>query len=187
MPLVGRRQPDRRAHRARAIASLLREHLADDDVLAGYADRLADPALPAELRGYLAGSLDLVLRIPDTDGEARFAVVDYKTNWLGPDGEELTAWHYRPAALADEMRRAHYPLQALLYIVALHRYLRWRLPGYDPARHLAGVAVPVRAGHDRRRRPRRVDGQPCGVFAWRPPPALVVALSDLLDRGPVVA
>ena len=31
------------------------------------------------------------------------------------------------------MIRAHYPLQALLYGVALHRFLRWRLPGYDPA------------------------------------------------------
>ena len=37
------------------------------------------------------------------------------------------------------MERAHYGLQALLYTVALHRYLRWRLRGYDPARHLAGV------------------------------------------------
>ncbi len=37
------------------------------------------------------------------------------------------------------MIAAHYPLQALLYSVALHRYLRWRLPGYDPERHLGGV------------------------------------------------
>ena len=28
-----------------------------------------------------------------------------------------------------------------------------------------------------------VDGAPCGVFAWRPPSALVEALSDVLDRG----
>ncbi len=26
-----------------------------------------------------------------------------------------------------------------------------------------------------------VDGEPCGVFSWRPPVALVEALSDLLD------
>ena len=70
---------------------------------------------------------------------SRFAVVDYKTNWLAPPGEELTAWHHRPAALAAEMQHAHYGLQALLYTVALHRYLRWRLPGYDPERNLAGV------------------------------------------------
>ena len=37
------------------------------------------------------------------------------------------------------MQHAHYALQALLYTVALHRYLRWRLPGYDPERNLAGV------------------------------------------------
>ena len=30
------------------------------------------------------------------------------------------------------MQRHHYALQALLYLVALHRYLRWRVPGYDP-------------------------------------------------------
>jgi exodeoxyribonuclease V beta subunit len=29
----------------------------------------------------------------------------------------------------------------------------------------------------------QVDGRPCGVFAWRPPDGLVVALSDLLDAG----
>ena len=40
---------------------------------------------------------------------------------------------------AVEMERAHYGLQALLYSVALHRYLRWRLPDYDAERHLAGV------------------------------------------------
>ena len=34
---------------------------------------------------------------------------------------------------------AHYPLQALLYGVALHRFLRWRLPDYDPERHLGGT------------------------------------------------
>ena len=37
------------------------------------------------------------------------------------------------------MVEAHYPLQALLYNVALHRYLRWRQPGYDPAAQLGGV------------------------------------------------
>ena len=37
------------------------------------------------------------------------------------------------------MRRAHYPLQAMFYLVALHRYLRWRIPGYDPAVNLGGA------------------------------------------------
>ena len=128
---------------------MLDAHVGSDDPLAGYADRLRDPAFGGQLRGYLTGSLDSVLRLRD-DGVARFAVVDYKTNWLGAEGEDLTAWHYRPSALATAMQRAHYPLQALFYVVALHRYLRWRLPGYRPDEHLAGRAVPVPAGDDRR-------------------------------------
>jgi exodeoxyribonuclease V beta subunit len=194
-----------------AVAELLRRHIPPDDPLAGYADRLADPALADTFRGYLSGSVDLVLRVPgepppsvvsappnapsgdrkrlasveDTTAGARFAVIDHKTNWLGGD-EALSAWHYRPAAMAEAMMRAHYPLQALLYTVALHRYLRWRLRGYDPDRNLAGVLYLFLRGMTGADTP-TVAGQPCGVFAWRPPTALVVALSDLLDRGRVAA
>ncbi|MGI8759318.1 MAG: UvrD-helicase domain-containing protein, partial [Acidimicrobiales bacterium] len=121
------------------IGALLDEHLAPGDVLAAYGERLGDPTLHGHLRGYLSGSLDVVLRVRGPGGAPRFAVVDYKTNRLGAYGEELSAWHYRPHALVEAMGRAHYPLQALLYTVALHRYLRWRLPGYQPERNLAGV------------------------------------------------
>ncbi len=160
------------------IGRLLSTHLPAGDPFAGYAARLVDPLLQTGLRGFLSGSLDLVLRTPD----GRYAVVDYKTNWLGAEGEPLSAWHYRPAALLHAMYAAHYPLQALLYIVALHRYLRWRLPAYDPERDLAGVLYLFVRGMVGPETP-RVDGEPCGVFGWSPPTPLVEALSDLLDRG----
>ena len=130
-----------------------------------------------------------MLRIPGDPGGGgadRFAVVDHKTNWLGVGEEPLSAWHYRPAAMAEAMQRAHYPLQALLYTVALHRYLRWRLRGYDPDRNLGGVLYLFLRGMTGADTP-TVDGQPCGVFAWRPPTPLVLALSDLLDQGRVAA
>ncbi len=41
-----------------------------------------------------------------------------------------------------------YPLQATLYLVALHRYLRWRLRGYDPDVHLDGAAYLFLRGMD---------------------------------------
>ncbi len=160
------------------IGRLLATHLPAGDPFAGYAPHLADPGLASGLRGYLSGSLDLVLRTPDK----RYAVVDYKTNWLGIEGEPLSAWHYRPAAVLDAMYAAHYPLQALLYTVALHRYLRWRLPAYDPGRDLAGVLYLFVRGMVGPATP-QVDGEPCGVFGWRPPAPLVEALSDLLDGG----
>ena len=47
-------------------ARLLAQHLPADDPLAAYVDRLTDAALGRQsLRGYLSGSLDVVLRIPD--------------------------------------------------------------------------------------------------------------------------
>jgi exodeoxyribonuclease V beta subunit len=176
MPLVGGDAPSGRLTLG-AIGAVLREHLPDGDPLAGYAQRLEDPALRPSLRGYLTGSIDLVVRAGN-----RFALADYKTNWLGAPGEELTVWHHRPAVLASEMQRAHYALQALLYTVALHRYLRWRLPDYDPERNLAGVLYLFVRGMVGPDTP-AVDGTPCGVFAWRPPAALVEELSDVLDRG----
>ncbi len=183
LPVVGGDQPTGELD-VGALAAVLDAHIAPDDPLAGYASRLREPAFHQRIRGYLTGSLDAVLRVRGGDGGQRFAVVDYKTNWLGSDGDDLSAWHYRPAALAKAMQHAHYPLQALFYVVALHRYLRWRLPGYDPSEHLAGVLYLFLRGMTGASVP-RVAGQPCGVFAWRPAPALVVAVSDLLDRGAV--
>jgi exodeoxyribonuclease V beta subunit len=163
-----------------AIASVLRRHLAGGDPLAGYAERLGDPELRHAVRGYLTGSIDLALRVPGP--VPRFAVVDYKSNWLAAASEELTIGHHRPAALAAEMQRMHYVLQGLLYVVALHRYLRWRLPGYEPDRNLAGMLYLFVRGMAGAETP-VVDGAPCGVFGWAPPAGLVVELSDVLDGG----
>jgi exodeoxyribonuclease V beta subunit len=187
LPLAGGDDPTAEVS-VTALSALLRRHIPPGDPLAGYADRLADPALADTLRGYLSGSLDLVLRMPGAGAGpgGRFTVIDHKTNWLGAGEEPLSAWHYRPAAMAEAMQRAHYPLQALLYSVALHRYLRWRLRGYDPDHNLAGVLYLFLRGMTGAAPP-EVDGQPCGVFAWRPPTALVLALSDLLDQGRVAA
>ncbi len=181
LPLVGGDDPTGRLPVA-AIGGVLRRHLPADDPLSGYADRLDDPGLRQHVRGYLTGSLDLVVRVRDAVGIPRFAVIDYKTNWLAPPGEELSAWHHRPSALAAEMARWHYGLQALLYTAALHRYLRWRLPDYDPERNLAGVLYLFLRGMTGPETP-TVAGAPCGVFSWEPSKALVEELSDVLDHG----
>jgi exodeoxyribonuclease V beta subunit len=184
LPLAGGDTPTGEVPVAR-VAGLLRRHLAPEDPLHGYADDL-DIRLMAErrLRGFLTGSIDLVLRVrgEDQPPAGRFLVVDYKTNWLGPapgSGQPLTSEQYRPETMATAMRHAHYPLQALLYSVALHRYLRWRLPGYDPAVHLGGVLYLFLRGMCGADTP-AVNGTPHGVFAWSPPPQLVIDVSDVL-------
>ncbi len=177
IPLVGGEVPTASLH-VGTVADLLEEHLDPDDPVYRYAHRLRDPMLRGVLRGYLTGSLDLVFRLPDN----RYFLADYKTNRLAAPDETLTAWHYRPDAVHDEMVAAHYPLQALLYAVALHRYLRWRLPGYDPEQHLGGVLYLFVRGMSAVE-PTRIGDQPCGVWSWRPPVGLVDALSELFDSG----
>jgi exodeoxyribonuclease V beta subunit len=163
------------------VADLLRRHLPTGDPVRGYADALTAPALGRQkLAGYLTGSIDLVTRVG-----GRYLVVDYKTNWLGAfpelgDEPSLRAIDYRPDALHAAMAHSDYPLQALLYAVVLHRFLRWRVPGYDPAAHLGGVLYLYLRGMCGPDTP-VIDGHPCGVFSWRPPAGLIEDLSDLLD------
>lgn len=171
LPLAGGDTPTGRCATLGAVADLLRTHLAPEDDLYPYADLLAGLDDRA-LRGYLTGSIDAVLRVIGPEGP-RFVIVDYKTNRLGID--LLTVDHYTRPRMAAEMLRSHYPLQALLYSVALHRYLRWRLPDYDPARHLGGCQYHFVRGMIG---PDTPPGH--GVFDWHPPVDLVVALSDLL-------
>ena len=167
------------------VAALLGEWLKPDDHLAAYPDALAQPGLADQvLRGFLTGSIDSVLRIPSQTGP-RFVVVDYKTNRLGPV-DNLTLGHYSGAAMTAEMIRTHYPLQALLYCVALHRFLRRRLPSYDPSVHLGGVGYLFVRGMAGRPAAGSVPtGEPAtGVFNWFPPAGLISDLSELLaDRS----
>lgn len=79
------------------------------------------------LEGLLTGKIDLVYR-----HAGRWYLADYKSNWLD-DG-------YGAEALQAAMRNAGYDLQALVYTLAVHRWLRFRLgDGYDYTREFGGV------------------------------------------------
>ena len=145
------------------LAGALHAHLPDGQPLRAYAELLATPGLGPAFRGYLTGSIDLVWRWSE-DGADRYALADYKTNRLAG---------FAPAALHAEMQDKHYWLQALIYLVALHRHLGARLPGYDADRQLAGAAYLFLRG---------MTGSPeAGVAAWRPAGALLDALSEAFD------
>jgi exodeoxyribonuclease V beta subunit len=175
LPLAGGDRPGRLLRLA-DLRPVLDGELAADDPVRGWLPRLSDPDLATQpLRGYLTGSIDAVLRVRGE--EPGYLVVDYKTNRLHPVDATPDLWHYRAEAMREAMFAADYPLQALLYQVALHRYLTWRQPGYDPERHLRGAfylflrGLPGAAATG--------DEIP-GVFAWRPRPAAVVAVSEFL-------
>lgn len=127
----------------------------------GHADAVPATLEAQRLNGMLAGFVDLVF-----EWRGRYHVLDYKTNWLGAD-----VAGYRGAGLEAAMRAHHYPLQALLYSVAVHRYLRQRLRGYEPQRHLGeSWYLFVRA----------LGLAPAaGVWRRQWPPALIEALDAL--------
>ena len=139
----------------------------------GYPDPFAGPAESAEegerppIHGFLRGFVDLVV-----EHAGRWYVIDYKSNWLGAGPGD-----YEPDALAGAMRASGYSLQYLIYLVALHRYLAVRLPGYDCERHLGGTFYLFVRGID------PAAGMSRGVYFDRPSAACLQALDDCFRGG----
>jgi exodeoxyribonuclease V beta subunit len=167
------------------IGRLVVGHLAPGHPLLGWAEGLAGGAIEVELAGYLTGSIDLVARVRDDAVGDRFVVADYKTNRLTRPGSSTAGTDtYGPVPMVDAMTEHHYPLQALIYAVALHRYLRWRAPIDGAATRVSGAAYLFVRGMTGGDVP-VTGGQPHGVFSWELSPDLVVGLSDLLAGRPI--
>ncbi|MDI9238124.1 exodeoxyribonuclease V subunit beta [Lysobacter sp. LF1] len=115
------------------------------------------------LEGLMTGKIDL-LYVHD----GRFHVLDYKSNRLPA---------YDATTLGHAMDESEYTLQALLYALALHRWLRFRL-GSDYAydTHAGGIRYLFCRGLDVE------DPAAPGVHAWHPPRALIDALDALLGH-----
>ncbi|MCC8363126.1 UvrD-helicase domain-containing protein [Lysobacter sp. A6] len=112
------------------------------------------------LSGLMTGKIDLTYRV-----DGRVYVIDYKSN-------RLPGWD--AASLAQAMAASEYDLQALLYAVAVHRWLRMRLGGRDAATQaFGGVRYLFCRGLD--------AGDPArGVATPALSPELIHAVDDLL-------
>lgn len=117
------------------------------------------------LKGMLKGFIDLTFEY-----QGQFYIADYKSNHLGDD---LT--HYGFDAMRGAIRSHRYDLQYIIYTLALHRYLRLRMPGYDYAQHIGGSFYLFLRGMS-------VNAPLSGVFYDKPPQALIESLDHLFDR-----
>lgn len=112
------------------------------------------------LEGLMTGLIDLTYQ-----HDGRWYVLDYKSNRLPG---------YGPTQLAEAMAHSEYELQALIYTLALHRWLRFRVgAGYDYERDFGGVRYLFCRGLDATR------GDSPGVKAWRFDAALIDDLDAL--------
>ena len=131
-------------------------------------DGAARPALDATLlNGMLKGFMDLVF-----EHEGRYYVADYKSNWLGSDDASYTAEKMRAQIL-----HSRYELQYVLYLFALHRLLKARLPDYDYDRHIGGAVYIFLRGT-------RAPSQ--GLHIERPPRELIERIDALFARHDAV-
>lgn len=121
----------------------------------------------AALHGYLHGYIDLVFQ-----HRGQVWIVDYKSNRLG-----LRIEDYAAERLGAAMDAAGYRLQYLLYSVAVVRWMRQRVPGWDYARDFGGVLYLFLRGLD------PALGPTHGVFADRPDAAFIAAFDHWLQHG----
>lgn len=140
------------------------------EVLERYSDELPEgfPSavkrvqfLPVE--GALRGLIDLVFR-----ARGQFWIVDWKSNWLGNRPS-----HYSHHALTTEMTARLYPLQVLLYTLAVDRWLKSRVPDFNYDLQFGGVYYLFLRALDT-----SVPGQ--GIYFFRPSPRLIQDLAQLL-------
>ncbi|NBC46450.1 MAG: exodeoxyribonuclease V subunit beta [Gammaproteobacteria bacterium] len=142
---------------SRAVDTGAIERLLEAHCLPGQARA---PLLPERLNGMLRGFIDLVF-----EHDGRYYVLDWKSNWLGPDDSAYSPQTIRAAILAHR-----YDLQYVLYLLALHRQLRARLPGYDYDRDVGGVIYGFLRGG---------SAPSQGLFTAKPAAALIEALDAL--------
>lgn len=93
-------------------------------------------------------------------------MIDYKSNFLGTS---LDA--YNQSAMMQEMDKHGYWLQACIYQVALHRFLKLRLPNYDITKHLGAVEYAFLRGMSR-------ENNHTGRLIWRPDVELIQELDE---------
>jgi exodeoxyribonuclease V beta subunit len=120
----------------------------------------------SRLQGFLKGFVDLIFRF-----QGRYHIIDWKSNLLGINVEA-----YNRQAMQREIEDACYDLQYHIYAVALDKYLRKRVTGYDYDQHFGGAHYVFLRG--------LAPGHPdLGVFHDRPSSQKIARLSSVLGAA----
>lgn len=162
------------------VGEYLLERLGPDDPLRAYGEKLKSSGGRELIRGTLNGSIDKIIPVGSGDS-LRLYVSDYKSNKVATPQGARPVDRYLPSNLREVMQDAHYPLQALLYGVALHRYLRWRAPHLDADSVVGGWSYLFLRGM-LGESAKEVEGSVHGVSTWssREYPGFWSGLSEVL-------
>ena len=130
------------------------------------------------IAGLMTGSIDVLFRVNSGDRN-RYFVVDYKSNRLHSPSGKVPHSACGVESMKKAMEEHHYPLQALFYCVALHRFLSMRVDDYDIDRDLGGAGYLFVRGMVGDETPMS-GGSRNGVLAWRPSTETILKVNSLL-------
>lgn len=116
------------------------------------------------LNGMLKGFIDLTFCHNDV-----YYVADYKSNHLGNEIAD-----YNEVALTKAMEEHDYHLQAILYVLAMHRWLKSKLTNYQYHQHIGGAYYLFLRGMS-------AESPNSGVYHLRPDWELISELDALFD------
>lgn len=119
------------------------------------------------VKGMVRGFMDMVL-----EHGGKFYLLDWKSNHLGYRVED-----YNQEAMKKEMERHLYPLQFLLYTVALNKYFSLRIKGYNYPTHFGGVLYVFLRGVSSE------HGERFGFFRDMPPVKMIDEMTEILIQG----
>jgi exodeoxyribonuclease V beta subunit len=166
---------------ASAVEIALAAAADSDSMFSSYFEQLAQTwssEYGRDITGIMTGSIDVLFRTT-VDERFKYYVVDYKSNKLHGSGNVVHHHAYEFDSMKNAMEKSHYPLQALFYCVALHRFMTHRVPDYDIDRDLGGAAYLFVRGMVGVDTP-VVNGIRNGVLAWRPSTQTILAVDAIL-------
>ncbi len=124
-----------------------------------FAGQSRPSAKAKDLTGVFKGFIDLTFEY-----KGKYYVLDYKSNHLGDDNSAYSAQNIEESIVSHR-----YDLQFVIYLVALHRLLKSRLPDYDYERHVGGAVYYFLRG---------VEANNGGIFYTKPNFSLI----DQVDK-----
>ena len=126
------------------------------------------------------------MQIKGNDNLSKWWIIDWKSNFIcNEDDNKSIPINYNYENMRFEMIKHHYPLQSHLYLLAVHRLLKWRLANYNPDNDLGGYIYIFIRGLPNEKIINKTEHSkyPFGIFYSKAPIDRILYLDNLFKNG----
>ncbi|QJC31829.1 exodeoxyribonuclease V subunit beta [Enterobacteriaceae endosymbiont of Donacia tomentosa] len=118
-----------------------------------------------KIKGFLTGVIDLIFCWKN-----KYFIIDYKSNWLGFNNKS-----YKKKYIEQNICQNRYDIQYQFYVLALHKYLKFRIKDYNYETHFGKILYLYIRGID------KIKNNQNGIWETRPSIKLISKLDKLLS------